>query len=343
MSALHNRTVAVFGATGHTGRFVIDELLRRGLVPVAVARDEAKLAASGLRERGISCKRASVDDPASIAEALHGVAAVINCAGPFMDTAEPLAVAALRSGAHYLDVSAEQTSTRATLERFDGAAREAGLFVLPGMGFYGGFADLLATAAMDGWQAADEIEVAIALNSWHPTEGTRITGARNTVPRLTIVDGALTPLAQPAAEVSWDYPQPFGRQAAIAVPFSEVILMKRHLRTQQLHTYLNLSALRDIRDPNTPPPAATDDSGRSDQRFLVEVVARREGVVRKATASGRDIYAFTAPLICEAVARIFQGEVAAGGGARAPGEIFNARDYLRALAPDLLCSYEAAA
>jgi hypothetical protein len=36
--------VAVFGATGHTGRFVIAELMRRGVTPVAIARDAAALA-----------------------------------------------------------------------------------------------------------------------------------------------------------------------------------------------------------------------------------------------------------------------------------------------------------
>src|SRR5882672_4525000 len=30
--------VAVFGATGHTGRFVIAELLRREMTPIAIAR-----------------------------------------------------------------------------------------------------------------------------------------------------------------------------------------------------------------------------------------------------------------------------------------------------------------
>ena len=37
--------VAVFGAGGHTGRFVVAELQRRGIVPIAIARDAAALAA----------------------------------------------------------------------------------------------------------------------------------------------------------------------------------------------------------------------------------------------------------------------------------------------------------
>jgi len=32
-------TVAVYGATGHTGRFVIAELLRRGITPIAIGRN----------------------------------------------------------------------------------------------------------------------------------------------------------------------------------------------------------------------------------------------------------------------------------------------------------------
>ena len=62
----------------------------------------------------------------------------------------------------------------------DGPARSAGVAVVPAMAFYGGLADLLVTAALDGGSTADEIEVAIGLDRWWPTEGTRITGARNT-------------------------------------------------------------------------------------------------------------------------------------------------------------------
>jgi NAD(P)-dependent dehydrogenase (short-subunit alcohol dehydrogenase family) len=334
MNASRDRTVAVFGATGHTGRFVVEELMRRGMVPVALARDRHKLAATRFQERGIEMRSAALDDPASLDRALDGVGAVINCAGPFLETADRLARAAVRNGVHYLDVTAEQPSAKATLEKFDGAAREACVFVVPAMGFYGGFADLLATAAIGDWDAVDEIRVGIALDSWHPTQGTRITGERNTAQRMVIRDGELTPLVASGAAISWDFAEPFGSQDMIEVPFSEVVLMANHLNIGQLHGYLSSSALRDIRDPNTGPPVASDDSGRSSQVFLVEVVARKGGISRKATGRGRDIYAFTAPLVCEAVSRILSGDVSGPYGAHAPGAIFDARSFLRALGPD---------
>jgi short subunit dehydrogenase-like uncharacterized protein len=341
-SALQNKYVAVFGATGHTGRFVVDELVQRGMVPVAVARNSRKLADAGFEARGITTRIASVDDSASLDAALHDVAAVINCAGPFLETSSALAAAAVRNGVHYLDVTAEQPSAQQTLTEFDDPAREAGVLVLPAMGFYGGLADLLATAAIGDWDIVDDIRIGIALNSWHPTEGTRITGARNTAQRMVVTDGTLVPLAQNAPAVSLDFPEPFGQQDAVEVPFSEVVLLTRHLNIRQLRSYLNKSALQDIRDPNTPPPVAADDTGKSAQLFLVEVIASKDGKTRKVVAQGRDIYAFTAPLVCEAVARILQGEVRETSGANAPGAIFDARSFLRALAPELVCAFERA-
>jgi short subunit dehydrogenase-like uncharacterized protein len=325
--------VAVYGAAGHTGRFVVAELLRRGLEPIAIVRDPAKLADAAWA-RDVTVRTATIEDRASFRAALEGAAAVINCAGPFLETAEPVAEAAVGRGVHYLDVTAEQASAAATLERFDAPAREAGVLVLPAMAFYGGLADLLATAAAGDWDRIDEVEVAIALDSWRPTLGTRVTGARNTAPRLIVEAGRLAPLPQPPETGAWAFAAPFGRQEVVALPFSEVVLMARHLRADRVHTWLNRAPLEDLRNPATPPPQAADAQGRSAQVFQVEVLVRRGADARRALVRGRDIYAMTAPFVCEAVARILDGR-AVGRGAQAPGAVFDARSYLEALSPDL--------
>ena len=329
------RSVAVFGSSGHTGRFVVTELLRRGFTPIAIGRNPGRLAAAAFHKGGIETRIASVEDQVSLDRVLAGVAAVINCAGPFLDTAEPLVAAALRSRVHYLDVTAEQSSALATFERFAAPAHEAGVIVVPAMGFYGGFGDLLATAAMEDWPWADEIRIGIALDSWWPTQGTRLTGERNRARRLIIADGRLEPLANPAPTASWNFPKPFGVQDVVELPFSETVLIARHLRVSNLHTYLNLIPLRDIRDTSTPPPTPADEAGRSAQTFLVEVIVCKGTTVRCAVARGRDIYAFTAPLVVEAAQRILDGLVRERG-VLAPGAIFDAPNFLRALAPQHL-------
>lgn len=325
--------IAVYGGAGHTGRFVVRELSRRGFAPVAVGRDEGKLAAADL-PAGVRRVVATVEDPDSLDRALMGAAAVINCAGPFLDTAEPLVSAALRARVHYLDVTAEQASAAAVFERRAAEAREAGVVVIPAMGFYGGLSDLLVTAAMGDWTHADEVRIAIALDSWRPTAGTRVTGRRNTAPRLTISNSEVALLAHPAAGRVWSFAAPFGDQDMVELPFSEVILIGRHLQVADLHTYLNAAPLRDLRDAGTPPPVPADASGRSAQTFLVEVEVRQGTSVRGRSARGQDIYAVTAPLVVEAVERILN-KAPPQGGVYAPGAVFDAGSFLAALAPDI--------
>jgi hypothetical protein len=320
--------VAVFGAYGHTGRFVVTEMRRRGWTPVPCGRDAAALAAQFAAGEW---RCASVDDPASLDRALAGTGAVINCAGPFLDTAPAVLQAALRARIHYLDVSAEQPAVRDVFERFDVAAREAGIAVLPAMAFYGGLADLLATAAMSDWPQADRIDVAVALDSWHPTRGTRITGQRNTARRVVVAEGGLQLLADPPPTRTWAFPPPFDTQDVVALPLAETITIAHHLKAAQIASWMNLAPLRDLRDAATPAPVAVDASGRSAQRFALDVIVTRHGATRRAIAQGCDIYAITAPLVVEALERVLDGRARAPG-AHSAGSAFDAREFLAALA-----------
>ncbi len=279
---------------------------------------------------GIETRVAAVDDPAALDAAFAGTAAVVHCAGPFLDTAAPVLEAALRARIHYLDVAAEQRAVADTLAR-DADARAAGVTVLPAMAFYGGLADLLATAALDGATVADAVDIAVVLDGWRPTRGTRITGDRNHYPRTYIEHGQTRTLPDPAPIREIDFPPPFGRQQSVLLTLSEAVLVPHHITCRNLHSWMNLAPLRDLRDPSTPPPTAADDSGRSAQQFAVEVRVCRDGKSVRASASGRDIYAITAPLLGEALQRILDGRVR-GHGALAAGRAFDAGDFLASLA-----------
>ncbi|HET6545599.1 MAG TPA: saccharopine dehydrogenase NADP-binding domain-containing protein [Rhodanobacteraceae bacterium] len=332
MSA-RERTIAVYGAYGHTGRFVVAELHKRGWTPILSGRDPVRLHAFATAYPSLDVRPASIDDPAALDRALAGTVAVLHCAGPFLDTAAPMIEAALRAGVHYLDLAAEQAAVLATFEKYSDRARDAGIVLLPAMAFYGGFADLLATAVMGDGARADEIGIAVALDSWLPTKGTRLTGERNTVPRVVVSGGVMAPLADSSPTRTWDFSEPFGTQEVVAVPLSEMITLSRHLHVPEIHAYMNLHPLKDLGDPATPAPVAADSSGRSAQTFLLDVVVREGDRTRRAEASGRDIYAVSAPLIVEAAVRIMR-HPDRPGGAFAPGQIFDARDFLRALSPE---------
>jgi hypothetical protein len=243
----------------------------------------------------------------------------------------PVIEATLRSGIHYLDVAAEQPSVLDVFERFAEAARNAGVVIAPAMAFFGGLGDLLASEAMGQWAAADEICVAVALDSWHPTRGTRLTGQRNAGQRFIFSNNRLERADPPPGRI-WNFPAPFGPQDVEGLSLAETVLISRHLRTPEIRAYMNVTPLSDIRNPDTPVPAAADESGRSSQIFLVDVIARRGSEERRAVARGRDIYAITAPIVVEAAQRVVKGLVKTTGVVAA-GEAFDPRHFLRSLNP----------
>ncbi|MCZ9349054.1 saccharopine dehydrogenase NADP-binding domain-containing protein [Streptomyces mutabilis] len=331
-----DRLVTVFGAYGHTGRFVVAELAARGFVPVLSGRNAEALGELA-DECGLQARVASVDDPTSLDRALGSAVAVINCAGPFASTTSPVIEAALRAGVPYLDVAAEIEANLDTFAHFRERARSAGAVVVPAMAFFGGLGDLLVTAAMGDWASADEAHIAYALSNWYPTAGTRLSGAvsreRRGGVRLRYRGGQWERRTDAAPLLQWTFPEPVGRRSVVAeFTMADVVTVPQHLAIPDVTTYMDAEAARDVAAPDTPAPTAADGSGRSDQTFLVDVTVRSGGAERRATAAGQDIYAITAPLVVEALDRVLSGRVRATGVASA-GEIFDAPDFLRALAP----------
>lgn len=333
------QTVTVFGAYGHTGRFVVAHLQERGFVPVLSGRDADKLRELAVTVPGAEVRPASVDDPASLDRALAGAHAVINTAGPFATTAAPVIEAALRAGIPYVDVAAEIEANVDTFAHFADRAREAGAVIVPAMAFYGGLGDLLVTAAMGDWTTADEADIAYGLSSWHPTAGTRIAGEiskeRRNGQRVRYSKGRLEYHNDQPEILKWTFPEPMGVKDVMAeFTMADVVTLPSHLAIPEVRTHMSTEAAGDLAATDTPSPTAADEDGRSDQTFLVDTVVRSGGTERRAVARGRDIYAVTAPLAVEAVHRILTGRTRTTGVASA-GEIFDAADFLRALSPYL--------
>lgn len=323
--------VAVLGARGHTGRFVVRTLLERGVQPIEVAR---------IGGDGSAASDRSVDfaDPASLDRALADADAVLNCAGPFIDTAEPAARAALRVGIPYLDITAEQWTANHLFETLHAPAQERGVTVVPAMAFYGGLADLMVSALCPAGGFIDTVEVATALDSWHPTRGTRLTGDRNTYGRLVVSGGALVPVPTPRPARDWRFPAPFGLEPVTCAPMSEMVLLSRHLRIGSAISYLNDKSLADLSDAATPAPVPADHRGRSAQRFVTEVRVTAAGRSRRAVASGFDIYAATAPILVAGCRELLESR-AGRPGVHAPGALFDARALLAGLAPDIVVEF----
>lgn len=121
----------IYGATGYTGRLIARHAVERGHRPVLAGRraDAVGALASSL---GLDHRAFPLEGQALL-DGLAGVAAVLHCAGPFSETALPMAEACLATGTHYLDITGE-IGVFEMLAGMHARARDAGVVLLPGVG-----------------------------------------------------------------------------------------------------------------------------------------------------------------------------------------------------------------
>ena len=331
-------SILVYGAYGHTGRFIVTELLERGFKPVLSGRDHQQLAEMSIRHGGLRTREATLDDPNALDAAIAGAAAVINAAGPFAITATPLIEAAVRTGRPYLDIAAEPDIVAATIEAHAAGAQAAGIALVPAAAFYGGLGDLLATAVMGDWRQADSITLAFALSSWKPTRGTRVTievaEQRRAGGRLVFSDQRLQLRRDSALVADWDFPPPVGRQQVVTeFTTGDSITISRHLKVAAIHELMTLKPLKDLDDPDHAAPAAVDGRGRSSQTFMIQAIVQAGDRQRRGVIRGQDIYAVSAPLVVQGLIRVLENP---RPGVSSLGQLGDARQFLQALAPEHL-------
>ena len=290
------KEVVVYGAYGHTGRFAVKELIRRAIPCVLSGRDRAKLD-SLAKETGLAAVQLDVDDVQGFDQLLASKAAIINCAGPFLDTAPTIVKHAIRSKIPYFDVAAEQRVVYQLFAEYDGAQIDS--LIVPSVAFYGQLGELLTAETLGDMTDAD-VTLAIGLDSWEPTIGTRLTGAKNPGLRRHLVDGSLDERESFPGR-SWTFAGPLGEQAMLSLALSEAVLIEHSKKVRNLRVYINEGPIRELVDPSTPEPTPSDAFGASPQLWAVDVEVSDGKVTKRSSLTGRDIYAVSGQLVVHAV------------------------------------------
>ena len=123
----------IYGAYGYTGKLIVEEALEQGLRPLLAGRNAEKI--RNLAERyGLPSAAFGLNNPAALNKAVKDQRLVLNCAGPFSGTFRPVVEACLQQKVHYLDITGEIAVFEA-LAQLHAAAVQAGIMLLPGMGF----------------------------------------------------------------------------------------------------------------------------------------------------------------------------------------------------------------
>lgn len=123
----------IYGANGYTGELIAREAVKRGLKPILSGRSRNKVEPLA-KELDLIFRTFSLEDKKSLEYTLKEVDFVVHCAGPFSLTAEKMVEACLRLGKHYLDITGEIAVFEAMAKR-GAAANNAGIMIMPGIGF----------------------------------------------------------------------------------------------------------------------------------------------------------------------------------------------------------------
>lgn len=123
----------IYGAYGYSGRLIAQEAVKRGHRPMLAGRDANKLQDLA-EELGLTWRVFGLQNTESVAHALHDVALVINCAGPFAVTARTMLEACIKANAHYIDITGEIAVFEQAKSMHEEAVT-AGVTLCPGAGF----------------------------------------------------------------------------------------------------------------------------------------------------------------------------------------------------------------
>jgi len=96
----------IYGASGFTGKLIVDLAVKKGLRPVIAGRTEEKIKPLA-QQYGLDYLTFGLENQATLVRHLKQFPLVLNCAGPFSRTAQPMVEACLVAKTHYLDITGE--------------------------------------------------------------------------------------------------------------------------------------------------------------------------------------------------------------------------------------------
>lgn len=199
------KKLMIYGATGYMGRMAAEHAAAQGLEIIVAGRSQDRLRALAAQ---LSVPYRVFMSDSLKPETLNGVAVLLNCAGPFAQTASALMQACINAGVDYLDITAE-IKVYKLAERFGTDAAESGVMLLPGVGWDVVPTDCLAVHVARRVQAPQSLKIALQVAGSMSRGSARSVSEIIGTGLLARIDGALvaTPAAQPRSFDFGDGPE----------------------------------------------------------------------------------------------------------------------------------------
>lgn len=240
--------ILVYGSYGYSGNLIAREALSQGFDVVLAGRNRKKVTDQA-NELGADYRVFDLEDRDVIESALADVELVAHCAGPFVDTFEPMVDACIATRTHYLDLTGETLVFRSVADR-DEEAKDVGVMLMPGTAFDVVPTDCMAAFLHEQLPSATSLSLAFdIMPAWEIAGGTIATAIQN-VPNEdagvflgnTIVrrDGEIEvrPPGWRSKEIDFGY----DTKTALTIPWGDVVTAYHTTDIPNIEVYAALSA-----------------------------------------------------------------------------------------------------
>ncbi len=153
-----NQSFLIYGANGYTGELITRYAVERGMKLIVAGRNAIKIEELA-KKHHLDYRVFSLDETERLDAALSEVEMVLHCAGPFSLTSRPMVEACLRNKKHYTDITGEIAVFEA-MAALDQRAMDAGIMIMPGVGFDVVPSDCLARHLKDRLPSATHLSLA---------------------------------------------------------------------------------------------------------------------------------------------------------------------------------------
>jgi short subunit dehydrogenase-like uncharacterized protein len=167
------KSLLIYGSYGYTGQLMVEEAVKQGLKPILAGRDMKKLIPISEKYQ-LDYRVFSVENASGH---LAGIDVLLNCAGPFSQTAKHLVESCLAKQIHYLDITGE-IAVFQLCYALNEEAMKKNVVILPGIGFDIVPTDCLAALLADKLPDANRIDLAFSFGT-KMSIGTAKTSAEN--------------------------------------------------------------------------------------------------------------------------------------------------------------------
>lgn len=208
----------IYGANGYTGELITRFAVKRGMKPILAGRNAIALEELA-KKHHLEYRVFSLDETDKLDAILQEVEMVLHCAGPFSITSRPMVEACLRNRKHYTDITGE-ISVFETCAALDKKAQDAGIMVMPGVGFDVVPSDCLARHLKDRLPSATHLSLAF-YGMGRLSHGTQAIMTMNVGSGGAIrKDGKITPVAAAWKSREIDFGEV--RKLATTIPWGDV-------------------------------------------------------------------------------------------------------------------------